>query len=189
MREFPRLRNRHNRSAWRKRYASRNPNKRAGWRHWPGRTDEAARRGAFSGLEEGPRSRRLVRFHAPPLSRRSPSSPRRASRCQVLFGFRSTSSGRGANLFRVTSLLGATDRCDVGGPAAGALARFRISARASARRGDAFSRPSSRRVGLGTLSAREKPSHSANCRSDASVWRRQSQAATARTTARKPGRD
>ena len=62
----------------------------------------------------------------------------------------------------------------------GALARLRISARSLDSFGDAFSLASSRRVRLGTLSARERPSHWASSRSDASVCRRHSQAATAR---------
>jgi hypothetical protein len=62
---------------------------------------------------------------------------------------------------------------------AGALARVMISVRSPDSFGDAPSRASSRRVRLGTLSARDRPSQLASSRSDASVFRRQSEAATA----------
>jgi hypothetical protein len=74
-------------------------------------------------------------------------------------------------------------------PAPGALARRMISARSLESPVDSFSRRSSRRVRFGTLSARERPSQSAGCRSDASVWRRQSQAATGRARWGSPRRD
>jgi hypothetical protein len=60
------------------------------------------------------------------------------------------------------------------------LARRRISSTSLSSSGCDFSRAWKRRVRFGLLSARERPSHSASSARVASVWRRHSQAATAR---------
>ena len=102
-----------------------------------------------------------------------PPFPSFVAQCQPLFLVFDRADFREAfvrfGLFRLT-------------PIAGELARLRISARSLDNSGDAFRRVSIRRVRLGTLSARESPSEAASSRSDASVYRRQSHAATARAT-------
>ena len=66
--------------------------------------------------------------------------------------------------------------------------RRRIRSNSRANPGEDRNRASTRRVRLGTLSARDRPKRAARARSGSSAWRRQSHAATARARCESPRR-